>query len=303
MIEREYSRVSSHRGVRHQAAVAAHDVQLYVVLPVHNRRPITLRCCRDLLKQRADFHLVLIDDGCTDGTADAVSDLFTRSTLTVIRGDGKWFWGGSLERARLWLMQNAHDDDTILILNDDVRIPRGFLRAGFDWIRRNPDSLLQAIAFSESGSMVDRGTVVDWSKFRMRPTVDGEQPNLLTTRGLILRCAVMRALGPFYPRLLPHYGSDFEYTHRAYRRGYKLATTPEFSLIMNQDTTGVHRLKDVGTFALLRLMWSNKYSGNPVTLTALILLACPRRYVALNLVRVWRSALLGIAKRLVLLRF
>ena len=45
---------------------------VYILLPVHNRRAITVRMAEALRGQtRQDFQLVLVDDGSTDGTADA----------------------------------------------------------------------------------------------------------------------------------------------------------------------------------------------------------------------------------------
>ena len=77
--------------------------ELYILLPVHNRRETTRRFLECLRAQTfQDYHLLLIDDGSTDGTAEMAREFI--STLTVLGGSGDWWWAGSLPlREDLWL--------------------------------------------------------------------------------------------------------------------------------------------------------------------------------------------------------
>ena len=78
---------------RGQAAAVAGTV--YVMVPVHNRRAITESYVRSLAAQTdRGVQLVLIDDGSTDGTADAVRDIMPDAI--VITGKGDWWFGGAL---------------------------------------------------------------------------------------------------------------------------------------------------------------------------------------------------------------
>ncbi|WP_223209857.1 glycosyltransferase [Picosynechococcus sp. NKBG042902] len=77
-----------------------HD--LYILLPVHNRYSITQHFIRHLQRQTfQDYHLVLLDDGSTDGTATMVEASIPN--LTIIQGTGDWWWAGSLHQGYLWL--------------------------------------------------------------------------------------------------------------------------------------------------------------------------------------------------------
>ncbi|MEO8935379.1 MAG: glycosyltransferase, partial [Burkholderiaceae bacterium] len=70
--------------------------KIYILLPVHSRRALTERFIRCLQAQTyTDFHVVLIDDGSTDGTAEMVAALLP-GRLTILTGTGDWWWGGSL---------------------------------------------------------------------------------------------------------------------------------------------------------------------------------------------------------------
>ena len=86
--------------------VTAMKPYIYILLPVHNRRELT-RDFIDCLKAQTyqNFHLVLIDDGSTDGTDQMVRERI--ENLTVIRGNGDWWWAGSLQQGFNYLKKKA----------------------------------------------------------------------------------------------------------------------------------------------------------------------------------------------------
>ena len=103
---------------------------VHVILPVHNRKAITLAFV-ECLKRQSDqnFRLILVDDGSCDGTADAVIQQLPLST--VLRGDGSLWWAGALQQAIEWLRQSgASLSDVVLFINDDTIIPEDFIEVG-----------------------------------------------------------------------------------------------------------------------------------------------------------------------------
>ncbi len=66
---------------------AADLVRLEIVMPVHNRRALTLGCLRSIDAcdhTGLDVHVVVVDDGSTDGTAEAIAA--GHPGVEVIRG-------------------------------------------------------------------------------------------------------------------------------------------------------------------------------------------------------------------------
>jgi len=58
-----------------------------VVIPTHNRRELLLRTIHSALAQESlDFEVLIVDDGSTDGTADAIR-LLNSPCVTVLRND------------------------------------------------------------------------------------------------------------------------------------------------------------------------------------------------------------------------
>ena len=71
---------------------------IHVITAVHNRYSITEKFADRLLAQTyKDIHLILVDDGSTDSTADMVRGKMPDAT--VITGDGNMWWGGALHAA------------------------------------------------------------------------------------------------------------------------------------------------------------------------------------------------------------
>jgi GT2 family glycosyltransferase len=261
--------------------------RVHVVLPVHNRRDVTARCIDCLVAQtRDDLHLLLVDDGCTDGTVEMVTARLPGTT--VLRGRGDWWWGGSLHQAFLWIRsQPLADDELVLILNDDTQFDADFVARGAAALAGRERCLLLAqLDALDGGRPLEAGVHADWRRLAFAPARCIEEINCFSTRGLFLRVGDMRALGGFHPRLLPHYGSDYEYTTRAFRRGYRLLSVPEVRLRVDERTTGI-RAPAPGLRAYLKGAFSKRAVHNPAYWSAFVLLACPLRHVPINLARVW----------------
>jgi len=96
--------------------------RIAVLMTCFNRRDKTLACLESLfgqcLPERYTLHVFLVDDGSTDGTAEAVLARFPE--VTVIRGDGNLYWNGGM-RASMG-MAMAHGHDFYLWMNDDTRL-------------------------------------------------------------------------------------------------------------------------------------------------------------------------------------
>lgn len=260
---------------------------LYILLPVHNRKAITERFIDCLASQTfQDYQLVLIDDGCTDGTADMVLERLPSAVM--LNGDGNLWWAGSLQAGYEWLLsQELSPNDVILIINDDVGFKEDFLEIGMELIRASKKSLLQAIAIGNEGQVVDRGVNVNWREYKFRGAENTEMINCLSTRGLFLRMEDFETIGGFHPKLLPHYGSDYEFTIRARRKGFNLAVNEKLYLLMNEYSTGVRKFKSRHMRDYCSHFFSKRSTLNPFYQTMFVVLASDRFVMPLNILRVW----------------
>jgi len=272
---------------------------IYLLLPVHNRKDITGRFIDCLLKQTYhNYHLLLIDDGSTDGTAEMVKNRVEK--VTIIRGNGSWWWAGSLHQGYNWLRSNKiGGDDVVLIMNDDTTFGKDFLAIGVGILSQHSNALLGSQAYSlQDQRLIDSGVHVDWEHFSFMQAQSPEEINCLSTRGLFLYACDFLKLGGFFPRFLPHYSSDYEFTMRAHHKGMKLITDPSLRLNEDENTTGQRIFESKSTTTHIKEVFAKGSVRNPVYATNFILLACPWRWKAKNIFRIWYGIFNGGVKRM-----
>lgn len=113
-------------------------MNIAVLLTCYNRKDKTCACIHNLYvalhqynlenpKNLLSIEVFLVDDGCTDGTTEAVRSSFSDKNIHIIRGTGSLFWAGGMRCA--W--REAHKEhqrwDFYLLLNDDTDIfPNAF---------------------------------------------------------------------------------------------------------------------------------------------------------------------------------
>lgn len=274
---------------------------VHVLLPVHDRIRITLAFVECLKSQTyGSYRLVLIDDGCTDGTAAAVKAALPGTI--VLAGRGNLWWAGSLQLAFDWMRQCALPaDDVVLIMNDDTSFDADFIGAGLRVLARNPATLLTATGYNmKTGEAQDSGGyIMDWKTLGFSETHDNARMNCSSTRGLMTRVGDFIDVGGFYPRLIPHYLSDIEFTMRAHEKGKRLMIDESFRIGIDFETTGHRDLGDAGFLRYLRIIFSKRAAMNPLYWSSFILLRADWRYKLRNLRQIWGAVVRqGIFDRL-----
>lgn len=94
------------------------------LLTCHNRKSKTLACLESLYGQEAlvgvTIHIILVDDGCTDGTVEAVKHAY--SDVEILTGNGQLFWNGGMCLA-LSVARSRGYDGYLLVNDDTVLLP------------------------------------------------------------------------------------------------------------------------------------------------------------------------------------
>jgi len=96
-------------------------MRIVVLMTCHNRRSLTLRSLKLLLQQLRQLGKVfLVDDGSTDGTADAVAT--ECSNVCTLKCEGTLFWAKGMRKAWEAAVAERQDWDGYLWLNDDTEL-------------------------------------------------------------------------------------------------------------------------------------------------------------------------------------
>ncbi len=262
---------------------------MHVVTSVHNRYAITEKFVDSLSAQTFQpVHLVLVDDGSTDGTDQMVLSRMPGST--ILYGDGNLWWGGALHRAYLWLRENAEDEDLVLISNDDTQFDEMYLKRGADLLSRYPDTLVVGSGFGlRSGEHLDgifHHSFEDGTGQLLPP---GSEGNCASTRSLFLTVGMWKKIGGLHPHLLPHYFSDFEFTIRAGRKGFALRSFEELTYRFDEGATGDNQYEKL----TLKKLFGKRSGLNPVYRLSFIFLTTPVHLLPKHL---WNQAKRYFAK-------
>jgi len=273
--------------------------KIYILLPVHNRKEITLSFINCLTAQTfRNYHLILIDDGSTDGTAEIAKERV--DNLTIIQGKGDWWWAGSLQEGYQWLQKNIISDlDIILIINDDTSFTEDFLDIAINTFIDKQHILLSAYSYSlQTNKLFDAGVAIDWQSRKMNMTEEISLINCFSTRSLFLRWEDFKFTGGFYPRLLPHHAADYEFTARAIRKEIQPVLNPALKIWINEATTGYNSISSEYGWKLIRKIFSIKSSLNPIPITIFIALSCPWKWKIQYIISIWKTTLVIIFRNL-----
>ena len=92
-------------------------LRIVSVVPVHERKLLTLAFIRQW--KQLDYlgaELVIVDDGSTDGTSEAIKEQYP--DIVVLHADGQAWWAGATNLGITWALQ--HGADYVLTINDDA---------------------------------------------------------------------------------------------------------------------------------------------------------------------------------------
>lgn len=197
-------------------------MRIAVLLTVHNRKDKTLACLENVFKQTLpEGHAIdvwLVDDGCTDGTPEAIREQFPE--VNVLSGDGNLYWNRGMRLA--WQTAAEHNDyDYYLWLNDDTFIQEDCIETLLEESRKRDDKVVVVGSTSAVGNP-NITTYGGWT------SKDG----LLKAADKAMECDTFNGNIVLFPRyvyqtvgintsIFHHAGGDTEYGLRAARKGVK----------------------------------------------------------------------------------
>jgi len=187
-----------------------------IVIPVHNRREVTLHCLRELNRLGASelVRTIVVDDGSTDGTAAAIATEFPE--VLVLPGNGSLWWTGAIAGGSGRAF--ADGAPAVIWLNDDCVPTAGALESLLAHLAANPEAIIAPTCYDvRTGAAVPTG-------FQGRRSVTAAPGKTLPVDGLSGFCvgvprAVWKKLGAPDAFHFPHYAGDTAYTWRATRLG------------------------------------------------------------------------------------
>ncbi len=257
----------------------------FIIIPVHNRLFFTKSCLNALRNQTIkDFHIVVIDDGSTDGTAEMIYSEYP--DVILLHGSGNLWWTGATNLGVTYALE--HGADCVMTLNDDTFPPPDFIENMMFCANRQPEALIGALAVDvETGQIVYGGEIINWLSGQSISLKDILKPEEMTGlhevthfpgRGLLIPSKVFKRIGLYDQVHFPQYAADYDFTHRAIRAGFKVYCNYDARLFIYPDASVSVPIRKIRSFKNYYYhLFSIKGAGNLKVFSWYALRNCPKR--------------------------
>ena len=200
-----------------------------ILMTVFNRKEKTLACLESCYLQadaikaegKYEFSVFMVDDGCTDGSSEAVRDMFPQTRS--IRSDGGLFWNRGMRLD--WEEAAKEDFDFYLLLNDDIVLADGALASLLDnsaFLRHR--AIVVGTCASNSGAITYGGRTKSNKLVKPDPAIPVSCHMFNANLVLIPKYAYEKTgnLSPVYH----HSFGDYDYGVRARKKGVSCVVAP-----------------------------------------------------------------------------
>lgn len=195
-------------------------MRISAILTCHDRKQKTMACLESFFKICPDADVYLTDDGCTDGTFEAVSKQFPK--VQIIKGDGNLFWARGMYVA--WKEAIKGNYDYYLWLNDDVELYADFMQELMECEALGGNNCIVSglIADKESGKVIYGGS--DAQKKLLDSNGCIQEITHMNGNVVLISKAVVDKIGIMDSKLHHDLG-DVDYGLTAIENGLKVYTT------------------------------------------------------------------------------
>lgn len=208
---------------------------VHVLTAVHNRCETTRSFLQDIFDQQIEetLRVVVVDDGSTDGTGAMLREHAQQTpvnvSLSIVDGDGSWWWAKSMARAVDAAREHIAEDDVVIFMNDDIRVPTSTV-AELTHLTRSYGCITRAALRQVDApeTVLDRGSLLEKRTLSVLPLSTKHPKGGLTNvdvapgRTVVYPGAIFtRGLNIDHLRL-PHHLADLEFSIRASREGFPI---------------------------------------------------------------------------------
>lgn len=238
-----------------------------------------MKCLRSLSKidqVGLEIHTIIVDDGSTDGTSEAIEKEFP--DVEIVKGNGNlWYTGGINRGLEAALKRNP---DYILTINDDSTFDENFLQRMIQCAKEKPRSVVGALLVLNDDKKKVFQVAPVWDTFYggwrhwYQQTIDTfpKEPfevGIIVGNCVLYPAEVIKEVGLMDEKKFIHFG-DAEYTPRMRRAGWRLWIEPS-AHVYCQENNPPPTLRKSSLKQLYKLLWKDtkqfhnlrlRYRGN-----------------------------------------
>lgn len=223
-------------------------IDISVLITCFNRKDKTVSCLTHLYSalnyynhcksenEQIAICVYLTDDGCKDGTADAVRETFSNKKIIILQGDGNLYWAGGMRFA--WKEALKENFDYYLLLNDDTEVFDNVFNELFKTHvyclnnYKNTGIYSGCTSASNDFNKTTYGGDVWINKFfatkrMLNPTGTPQMCDMANGNILLIHKSVVEKIGIFFEKYI-HGPADHDYTIIARRKKIPVLVTAHF---------------------------------------------------------------------------
>lgn len=238
-----------------------------IVIPVYNRREITLQALRSLRRidsNNLQVHIIVVDDGSTDGTSEAIRRDFPE--VQIVEGDGTLHYAAGTNRGITAALEK--NPDYVVTMNDDAVYHEQFLQRLVKTAETNPRSIVGALLL-----LWNEPHRVFQIDFQWKTLAGGWQQRedlsafdfpkkAFEVEGMAGNCVLfpveaIRECGLMDEEKFPHGWGDIQYIVRMKKAGWKLLVEPK-SLVWCEPNTYPKPLHHSNTQEIIKILFKNR---------------------------------------------
>ncbi|MBN1182646.1 MAG: glycosyltransferase family 2 protein [Bacteroidales bacterium] len=236
-----------------------------VLMTCHNRKTKTLACLDSLYKQSLSdgfyFEVFLVDDGCTDGSVDAVRKMFP--DVNVIQGNGKLFWNKGMNLAWTKAIESKKHS-YYLWLNDDVILNSNALEELLFGINEYEDNaIISGVTQSQLVVKATYGGYCTATGKILEPNGTFQKCDCINGNVVLISKKVYQIVGMLDP-IWPHAIGDHDYSLRAQKLGIKSYITRYYiGVCENHEKPPLWCRSDIGFIEKCKNLYSPLGCSHP----------------------------------------
>ncbi len=217
-----------------------------VVMAVYNRRDTTLRALKSIYDADTTgmtLHVVVVDDGSSDGTSEAIRRAYP--DVEIVAGDGTLFYGGGTNAGLRRVL--AAGADYAVIANNDAVFNRQVFVELLRCARTYPDSVVGALLLLWDTPHRVFQVGQSWDTWyggwriptRLTAFTVPQEPwvvEALAGNCILVPASALNTFGLLDDARFPHLWADVEFSVRVRRRGWRLLVAPRARMFCEPNT-------------------------------------------------------------------
>ena len=127
-------------------------MKITVVFTCFNRKEKTFQCVKCLIERNKEisFDFVIVDDGSTDGTIEALEASAYAESIHVIKTKGNCYYSGGMHQGMKYILERSEASDYLLMVNDDVNFYEDAIVKLVEQSRKRDQNVIVGVTCSDT---------------------------------------------------------------------------------------------------------------------------------------------------------